>query len=497
MASSSPTESNDPSVHQTQSWEGTEGVGDSKLLEASTDTDNGAQLVASSDIAARGATEALQGVSGEDSARDDDEHRQDMDDDAGAGLTFDDLKAAVEDLDDTLDEAVGQAADSFWNFAASVTGKVSSVVKEQPGLDSLRKNVTSRLAPLDNIGRDLQNQIGSFAPDEKSIANIAGSVRNVAQSVQRNAQAMEKAILAKANSDGDADRAVPTNEETDIAVEIAAGDPTANVLPMMGATDVNLNVNEEIAKVGEKITSSLEQTVGGLWTGLWGGEEDEDYTEVDRRLASNPPKTRFEKRIFELQANPDTYCEPAKDLDAFEEWSRDFNLDEHTNPCMELLYTHGSIAELYERVVPDVVDEDTFWMRYFYAKHVLDIEEERRKKLLERAANAVEQANDEDDGWGDDDWGDDSQKKTEGGGPSSRDVSGNDGQSLQMQDASDGISSPTKQTDAQKETDTRESNDEKGTQEKKTIERRSPVSPVADASLQTAPDDDWGDDDWE
>lgn len=311
-------------------------------------------------------------------------------------ISFVGLRAAVDEIDENLDDALGQAADSLWSFATTVTGKVSSVVKDQQGLQTLRKNVTSRLTPLGNISRDIQTQIGTLAPNETSIATLTDSVQKVAQTVQRNAVAMEEAILATANDVSD-----PNTSTTvvDDLVDVSADDPGVAVMrDIQGGRGL-----DGISKVGESVSNAIEQTVGGLWSGLLGLERNHEYPERTVEM----PKTRFGKRIFELQANPDTYCEPTQDLDAFEEWGKDFNLDNYENECIELLHIHDSIADLYERVVPRVVEEDLFWMRYFFAKHNLELEEERRQKLLERAENAVEGGDDEDDGWGDDDWADD------------------------------------------------------------------------------------------
>lgn len=405
-----------------------------------------------------------------------------------------DLRAAVDDLDENLDEALGHAADSIWSFATSVTGKVSSVV-DQPGLETLRKNVTSRLAPLDNIGRDLQSSLGALAPDENSIANLAGSVKSVAASVQRNAEMMEKAILAKANQTSDTSRHIP-QDVMDCPAELAVDDNAIGVVPVVEPTDT-LDVNEEIAKVGETISNSLGQ-VGGLWSGLWGKGPDEQ--DMEPSVAPQVQRTRFEKRIFELQANPDTYCEPAKDLDAFGKWTTDFSLDDHTDDCIQLLTSHDSIAELYERVVPRIVDEDTFWMRYFFAKHVLEVEEQRRKKLLERAGNVVVEQEDEEDGWGDDDWGDDvaaKVEKEENPAIETRDSS-QDNNGEQNKDhtetTSDNLASINNET-VEKEGSSGEDKSAKTSKDDKSAVKMTPIAQVAE--VQGKEDDDWGDDDWE
>lgn len=426
-------------------------------------------------------------------------------------LTFGGIKAAVNEIDDNLDDALGHAADSIWSFATSVTGKVTSVVKDgPPDFENLRKNVTTRLAPLDHIGRDLSSHISALAPNEAAIANITGSVKSVAESVQRNAQAMEAAILAKANmvESTEASRAIGesgTPLDDAGASEVAVGDPAMGVLPLMSVKgdddpeDV-IDVNEEIAKVGETITNSfVGQTVGDIWTGLWGNSADDQQD--DGLEAADVPKTRFEKRIFELEANPDTYCEPAKDLDAFAEWSKSFVLDENADNCIAILDRHESIAELYERVVPRIVEEDTFWMRYFFARHVLEKEEERRKRLLERAENTVAEADDDEDGWGDDDWDDDTQVQAEGNpfdGKAEDGIEGSEAVDSESPSFTGHEEEAPKGTTVSGEAATNNVlEEEPNSESQKTANAVAASKPVKKVEVVSTPDDDWGDDDWE
>lgn len=386
---------------------------------------------------------------------------------------------AVDMTDENLDQALGYAADSIWNFASAVTGTVSNVVKEgQPGFENLRKNVTSRLAPLDTFGRDLTTQIGALAPNEASFSKLTGSVKSVAESVQRNAEAMEAAILAKANGlerdnfvRADPGEPLSRGENSEIVMsDLAVGLLSFNDREQGKNNEDEIDVNEEIAKVSESIQNSvLGQTVEDLWTGIWGkgGDANEDGLEAEANL----PKTRFEKRIYELQSNPDTYCEPAEDPDAFEEWSKTFLLDDHAGSCIAILDTHDNIAELYERVVPRIVDEDIFWMRYFFARAILEKEEEKRKRLLERAEHTVTGGGDDDDGWGDDDW--------------------DDGAGDKGHEQAEGVA--TSKADGADSSEIGNLGDEE--QEKK---KTQPLDSAPSSNvIQKTSGDDWGDDDWE
>lgn len=333
----------------------------------------------------------------------------------GGVISMSEVKTAIDELDEDIENAFGRAADSIWSLASSVG---SAVREHQPGLDNLRKNVSSRLAPVGS-------QIASLAPKEESLANftgsVTGSVRSVAATVQRNAVAVEEAILKKANSIGTEPPAASAAEGASAATRSASDAPigSPSMLPLLNQTvgrgletvDRGLeSVDKSLARVGDSLKESLVgQTVGGLWDGLWGGgddDEDGDDSLDDEPVVEDVPRNRFAQRLLDLQANPDTYCKPAADMEAYTKWCEGFVLDEYAKKCVAILHQHAAIAELYMKVVPGMVEEDTFWMRYFFAESVLEKEEDRRRKLLERAETAVASgaAEEEEDGWGDDDW---------------------------------------------------------------------------------------------
>lgn len=443
------------------------------------------------------------------------------DDDDGEDLSLSDIRAAVDEIDENIDEAFENAAQSFWHFASSVTGTVSSAVNEAPSLETLRDNVTSHLKPLDAISHNISSKLEALAPTElpDRVATLAGSVKSVAQSVQRNAQQMELAILSKAN--GDDTQQQPSDDpdgaksgspvqaaeagggDSGGADDTTSGSSTSKGLDHQGqakkilddsAASAGLAV-EEIAKVG----ASLGKTVGGLWSGLWGGEPEivgwqradgNGAQALSGNTAGKVPATRFEKKMLQLQADPNTYCEPAKDLDQFEKWGRTFNLDNETEECLEILSTHEEIAQLYERVVPVIVEEDTFWMRYFFAKYMLVQEEERRKKLLERAESGGAQGDAEDD-WGDDDWGDADATAGDDDDDNNND-NGDDG---------DGDGDDKKQGDAAEKTGDNEGDSEAGEKKKKVEKKAETVQTETKAAVgndgNAAESSDWGDDDWE
>jgi hypothetical protein len=331
------------------------------------------------------------------------------------------VRDAIDALDDTLDRALGTAATSLWSLAARVQSAVPA---------------------------ETQAALVEQAQRAKAInfTSVAEAARDVVGTVQRNAVRVEEALLDAASAarmggeaaggeDGNQDREgrEGTGEDggggEDEAAVARAGVHVAK--PHGGYVPEDLDVNAELARaartlqnsVGSLQASVVGKTVGGLFgsLSLWAagddaGDESDEYGDGDG--ARDAPQTRFQGLVRDLEVNPDTYCMPAADQDGFGAWARDFNLDRLEADCVDLLDRHPSVTELYERVVPRVLEEETFWMRYFYARHMLDVRERERIALLQRAVGGAEEDADAAAGWDDDDddaWDDAKQESTGGG----------------------------------------------------------------------------------
>lgn len=113
------------------------------------------------------------------------------------------------------------------------------------------------------------------------------------------------------------------------------------------------------------------------------------------------PSVRASKlRIIEM--NEKTYlCDPYEA--DFEPFSRRFadEFEQTKNEFQALLSKNEVVRSFYQQHVPNVVPERLFWTRYAYRVHELDVEDEKRRHLLER----MEKMKNEEpvSGWDDDD----------------------------------------------------------------------------------------------
>ncbi|KAJ2498916.1 hypothetical protein GGH96_003916 [Coemansia sp. RSA 1972] len=130
-------------------------------------------------------------------------------------------------------------------------------------------------------------------------------------------------------------------------------------------------------------------------------------TSEEREKALRVVYDRRMAQLAKIRESPATFTEHQEGAE-FDAFASAFNATERREEIDELRKDE-KIAEMYEKLVPEHVEEDVFWMRYFYHVKRVELEEMRRKKLVEDAVAATK---DEEFSWDmDDDEGDKSSDK--------------------------------------------------------------------------------------
>jgi hypothetical protein len=108
--------------------------------------------------------------------------------------------------------------------------------------------------------------------------------------------------------------------------------------------------------------------------------------------ASLPSKkyTRFEAQVLALRADPATFTEEPEDSEGFARWNSSFSIDKVKEQIEGVLLESPGLESFVERLVPSVVDYETFWSRYFFAVDKLRQAEDVRTKLVSRAMSKEE-----------------------------------------------------------------------------------------------------------
>lgn len=115
------------------------------------------------------------------------------------------------------------------------------------------------------------------------------------------------------------------------------------------------------------------------------------------RTDSGARPDRFEAQLRALQSDPATFAADPEDAEDFAAWrAAGFSVEEKQEEIEALCYESDALEALVDRLVPDSVDSEVFWARYFYRVHKLKQQEDARAKLVKRV---IAQEEDEDLSW--------------------------------------------------------------------------------------------------
>ncbi|KAH7836875.1 hypothetical protein Vadar_006806 [Vaccinium darrowii] len=150
-------------------------------------------------------------------------------------------------------------------------------------------------------------------------------------------------------------------------------------------------------EVAGHVVKDLPASIDGVWkstaeiishgkeTLLAPSDVESDSVSYGNQSSSSNKYSRFNAQLHSIQSDPNTYCEEPEDVEDYEKWKLAFVLDEKSEEVESLVEENGNMEEIYNRVVPNVVDHETFWFRYFYKVDKLKQQENVRANLVKRA----------------------------------------------------------------------------------------------------------------
>lgn len=127
----------------------------------------------------------------------------------------------------------------------------------------------------------------------------------------------------------------------------------------------------------------------------------------EEKLRLSTIHDRFKNELEHLQSSQSTYlndpdqAQPASNSE-FKDWKSTFTSESYKSEISELLIQNGAMRLLYSQLVPAQLTNEEFWSRYFYKVNLLQEENKKRVKLLERAGNQENNEQEEFD-WEDED----------------------------------------------------------------------------------------------
>ncbi|XP_061341382.1 BSD domain-containing protein C22A12.14c [Gastrolobium bilobum] len=101
--------------------------------------------------------------------------------------------------------------------------------------------------------------------------------------------------------------------------------------------------------------------------------------------------SRFDSQIRAIQGDASTYAEAPEDLDEYNMWKSEFSLEGKSEEMEGFLRETDDMESVYKRFVPNTVDSETFWYRYYYKVYKLKKAEDVRARLVRRMSREEEE----------------------------------------------------------------------------------------------------------
>lgn len=170
--------------------------------------------------------------------------------------------------------------------------------------------------------------------------------------------------------------------------------------------------DEALLKFGSNIRNLLSDAVS-IAPPASGSQAERDGAVLFESKDSSGKKvvhaTRFDAQLHVIHSTLDSFLkDPASPQ--WEAWRKSFDAEEKTDAIARDLEKHEELRSAMEKCVPEKVDYKSFWCRYYFLRHVIESEEQRRREMLKGASTP---ANGEDEvAWssGSEDEGDDDEE---------------------------------------------------------------------------------------
>ncbi|OCT46268.1 BSD domain containing protein [Cladophialophora carrionii] len=115
--------------------------------------------------------------------------------------------------------------------------------------------------------------------------------------------------------------------------------------------------------------------------------------------------SRFDAQLHVIHTTATSFTQdPSGAGNQWDDFKAGFDIDKMTTRIAEDLDKYAELRSSMEKLVPEKVEYKDFWTRYYFLRHVVETQEEKRKELLRASANDTEEV-----GWDED--SDDEQEK--------------------------------------------------------------------------------------
>ncbi|GBG74532.1 hypothetical protein CBR_g18942 [Chara braunii] len=188
--------------------------------------------------------------------------------------------------------------------------------------------------------------------------------------------------------------------------------------PVHNTLEVAAKTAGEVVEVLEESLETVGQTIEDIGSSVWKGTAEifaqvreavaqvEEEAGKNSKLGRSTSTTNFATsaitrgyrgaiygagQVSGMQRDSGTYCDEPDDAEDYSAWKSTFRLVDKKGDIDALLKENAFMQELQSRIVPLIVEYDTFWTRYFYRLHKLQQAEDARADLVKRATTNDEE----------------------------------------------------------------------------------------------------------
>ncbi|KAF2439449.1 BSD-domain-containing protein [Karstenula rhodostoma CBS 690.94] len=100
--------------------------------------------------------------------------------------------------------------------------------------------------------------------------------------------------------------------------------------------------------------------------------------------------TRFDAQLHVIHSSLDSFLKDPVSPE-WAGWRKDFDVEKKTDEIARDLEKHTELRTAMETLVPEKVEYAAFWERYYFLRHVIESEEQRRREMLKASAPTDEE----------------------------------------------------------------------------------------------------------
>lgn len=142
--------------------------------------------------------------------------------------------------------------------------------------------------------------------------------------------------------------------------------------------------DEALLKFGTNIRNFLRDAVT-----IAPPSEDKDEDGNDKILFESKDQdgkrvihtTRFDAQLHAIHSAPESFTKDPISSE-YENWKAEFDVEKKTDEISKDLERYDELRRAMEKLVPEKVEYEDFWTRYYFLRMVVEVEEQRRKSIL-------------------------------------------------------------------------------------------------------------------